>query len=187
MLASTRRWSTEKNGSSTRSRPAAARMFTLLAAKPQSMARHLPPAMRSGRPASGASRSTTAAGRRCCFSIWPDVKRLLYGAAKGYIGPLPRSRSSAAEVTRCLINPDRENAIMTTIKKFGPLVARILLAVIFIISGLGKIMGFQGTAGYIQSAGLPAPQLLTVIAIIVELGGGILLVIGWKARWAAAA
>ncbi|HZP94570.1 MAG TPA: DoxX family protein [Burkholderiales bacterium] len=76
---------------------------------------------------------------------------------------------------------------MTTIKKFGPLVARILLAVIFIISGLGKIMGFQGTAGYIQSAGLPAPQLLTVIAIIVELGGGILLVIGWKARWAAAA
>ena len=75
---------------------------------------------------------------------------------------------------------------MDIVKKFGPLVGRILLAVIFIISGFGKIMGFAGTAGYIQSAGLPAAQLGAIVAIIVELGGGILLVLGWKARWAAA-
>ena len=48
-------------------------------------------------------------------------------------------------------------------------------------------MGFAGTVGYIQSAGLPAAQLGAIVAIIVELGGGILLVLGLKARWAAAA
>lgn len=76
---------------------------------------------------------------------------------------------------------------MDLVKKFGPLVGRILLALIFIISGFGKIVDFQGTVGYIQSAGLPAAQLGAIVAIIVELGGGILLVLGWKARWAAAA
>jgi putative oxidoreductase len=52
---------------------------------------------------------------------------------------------------------------------------------------LGKLGAFAGTVGYIQSAGVPAAQLFAVIAIIIELGGGILLVLGWKARWAAAA
>ena len=64
---------------------------------------------------------------------------------------------------------------------------RILIALIFIKSGFGKITGFEGTVGYIASKGLPLPQIGAIIAIIVELGGGILLVVGWKARWAAAA
>jgi putative oxidoreductase len=76
---------------------------------------------------------------------------------------------------------------METIKHYGPLVGRILLGIIFVIAGLGKIAGFSGTVGYIQSAGLPAAQLLAVVAIIVELGGGALLILGWKARWAAGA
>lgn len=76
---------------------------------------------------------------------------------------------------------------MEIVRMYGPLVGRVLLALIFIIAGYGKITGFEGTVGYIQSAGLPAPQLAAVVAIIVELGGGIMLVIGWKARWAAAA
>jgi putative oxidoreductase len=76
---------------------------------------------------------------------------------------------------------------MDTVRKFGPLVGRILLALIFIISGFGKIMGFDATLGYIRSAGLPFAQLSAIAAIVVELGGGILLVVGWKARWAAAA
>src|SRR5262245_58909730 len=67
------------------------------------------------------------------------------------------------------------------------LVGRILPALIFITSGFGKITGFEGTVGYIASKGLPLPQLGAIIAIIVELGGGILLVIGYKARWAALA
>jgi len=68
---------------------------------------------------------------------------------------------------------------------YGPLVGRVLLALIFIISGFAKLTGFAGTVG-LYPIGRPAcPQLGAVIAIIVELGGGIMLVIGWKARWAA--
>ena len=67
------------------------------------------------------------------------------------------------------------------------LVGRILLAALFIISGFGKIGGFEGTAGYIASKGLPMPQVLAALTILVELGGGILLAVGFKARWAALA
>ena len=67
------------------------------------------------------------------------------------------------------------------------LVGRILLALLFIISGFAKIGGFDETSGYIASKGLPMPQVLTALTILVELGGGILLAVGWKARWAALA
>ena len=76
---------------------------------------------------------------------------------------------------------------MGTLSRFGPLLGRILIAFIFIFAGYGKITGFEGTVGYIASKSLPMPQLAAVGAIIVELGGGLLLVAGWKARWAAAA
>jgi putative oxidoreductase len=73
------------------------------------------------------------------------------------------------------------------LQRFGPLTGRLLIAFIFIFAGFGKVTGFEGTIGYIASKGLPLPFLAAVAAIIVELGGGIMLVLGWKARWAAAA
>ena len=76
---------------------------------------------------------------------------------------------------------------MQTIERFGPLAGRILIALIFVMSGAGKIAGFAGTVGYIASKGLPLPALGAVAAIIVELGGGLLLIVGWQARLAAAA
>lgn len=76
---------------------------------------------------------------------------------------------------------------MNALNQFGPLIGRTLIALIFVWSGFGKITGFEGTVGYIASKGLPLPQLAAIGAIIVELGGGILLILGWKARWAAAA
>jgi putative oxidoreductase len=76
---------------------------------------------------------------------------------------------------------------MNALHRYGPLAGRILIALIFVLSGFSKITGFDGTVGYIASKGLPLPQLAAIGAIIVELGGGILLVLGWKARWAAAA
>jgi putative oxidoreductase len=76
---------------------------------------------------------------------------------------------------------------MNALNRYGPLAGRILIALIFILSGFGKIAGFEGTAGYIASKGLPLAQLLTIVAILIELGGGLMLVLGWKARWAAAA
>jgi putative oxidoreductase len=76
---------------------------------------------------------------------------------------------------------------MNALQRFGPLVGRILLALIFVLSGFGKITGFDGTVGYIASKGLALPQIAAIGAIVVELGGGLMLVLGWKARWAAAA
>jgi putative oxidoreductase len=75
----------------------------------------------------------------------------------------------------------------TTTQNTAALVGRILLALIFITSGFSKITGFEGTVGYIASKGLPLPQVGAALAIAVELGGGILLAIGFKARWAALA
>jgi putative oxidoreductase len=76
------------------------------------------------------------------------------------------------------MNPNTQN--------LAALAGRILLAVIFLISGFGKVMGFDGTVGYIGTK-LPMPQVVAVLTIVVELGGGILLAIGYKARWAALA
>ncbi len=73
------------------------------------------------------------------------------------------------------------------VEQYGPLVGRILLSLMFIISGWGKITGFAGTAGYMASKGMPFPQLLLVGAIIVELGGGLMLLFGWNTRLAALA
>ena len=65
------------------------------------------------------------------------------------------------------------------------LVARICLAILFIVAGAGKAMAFAGTSGYLAKLGFPVPDVMTAIAIAFELGGGILLVIGWKTRWVA--
>jgi putative oxidoreductase len=65
------------------------------------------------------------------------------------------------------------------------LLGRVLLAVLFIWSGAGKLMGFGGAAGAIASKGLPLPQVLAALTILIELGGGLALAFGWKARWAA--
>jgi putative oxidoreductase len=54
----------------------------------------------------------------------------------------------------------------------APVVGRILMAAIFIISGIGKAFNPAGTIGYIQSSGLPFASLGLAIAIAVELGGG---------------
>jgi putative oxidoreductase len=66
-------------------------------------------------------------------------------------------------------------------------VARVLLALMFVLAGIGKLTGLEGTAGYIASKGLPAPMLLAVAAGVLELVAGVLIIIGWQARWAALA
>lgn len=69
----------------------------------------------------------------------------------------------------------------------GKPIGRVLMAVIFLTAGFGKLTSFQGTAGYIASQGLPMPQLVAALTIVLELGGGLMLALGWKARWAAVA
>jgi putative oxidoreductase len=66
-----------------------------------------------------------------------------------------------------------------------PFVGRALLALLFIPSGWAKIVGYSGVVGFIASKGVPFPELAAVIAIAAELGLGLLLLFGFKARWAA--
>lgn len=65
------------------------------------------------------------------------------------------------------------------------LLGRVLIALLFIPGGFSKIGGFEGTAGYIASKGIPLPEVCAAIAIAVELGLGLLLLVGWQTRWAA--
>ena len=68
-----------------------------------------------------------------------------------------------------------------------PLVGRILVATIFILSGLSKIGAPTATQGYIAAMGLPAPLLAYIGAIVMELGGGLLLLAGYRTKVVAAA
>ncbi|WP_245582535.1 DoxX family protein [Neorhizobium lilium] len=61
-------------------------------------------------------------------------------------------------------------------------VGRLLLAIMFILSGFGKIAAPEATQGFIASVGLPLPMLSYLLAIVVEIGGGILLVVGYQTR-----
>lgn len=67
------------------------------------------------------------------------------------------------------------------------LLARILLALMFILAGFGKLTGLAGTAGYIASQGLPMPMVLAVLVGVLELVGGLAIAIGLHARIAALA
>ena len=75
----------------------------------------------------------------------------------------------------------------TNLQNTTALVGRILLATIFVLSGFNKIGGFDGTVGYMASAGLPFASFLLVLTIAMELGGGLLLIVGWQTRWVALA
>jgi putative oxidoreductase len=79
-----------------------------------------------------------------------------------------------------------KDAMNDVIKQFSPLVGRILLAAIFLWSGIGKIGGFAGTAGYMASKGLPMVEVLLAITIVIEVGAALMLILGWKARLGAA-
>jgi putative oxidoreductase len=76
---------------------------------------------------------------------------------------------------------------MTPLQSTTVLVGRILLGLIFVLSGFAKISGFDGTAGYIASKGLPLPQLIAALTIAVELGGGLALMAGLYTRQAVVA
>ena len=75
--------------------------------------------------------------------------------------------------------------MMSSLQKPFSLLGRVLLAFLFIPAGFSKIGGIAGTAGYIASKGVPFPELAAAAAIGIELGLGLLLLIGWQTRWAA--
>jgi len=65
------------------------------------------------------------------------------------------------------------------------LLGRLMLAFLFLPAGVGKVLGFAGTVGYITSKGLPMPEVTAVIALLVEILGGLALIAGFQTRLAA--
>ncbi len=70
------------------------------------------------------------------------------------------------------------NAIVT-------LISRVLLSILFIPAGFGKLTAIAGTAGYFASKGLPLPTITAVIVGLVELLGGLAVLVGFQTRYAA--
>ena len=60
------------------------------------------------------------------------------------------------------------------------LIGRLFFSSMFLLFGYGKVTGYAGTVGYIDSLGLPAPGLFTVLAIIIEIGAGLLVLVGYQ-------
>ena len=71
-------------------------------------------------------------------------------------------------------------------KTYLPLVGRILLAVMFVASGVSKVLQPSMTEGYMAANGVPLVGLFLVLAILTEVGGGLSLVLGLLTRWGAA-
>ena len=62
------------------------------------------------------------------------------------------------------------------------LVGRVLIGALFIVAGFRKIMMFAGSVGYFTKLGFPAAEAMTVLSIVIEIGGGALLMLGWQTR-----
>ncbi len=67
------------------------------------------------------------------------------------------------------------------------LMARLLLALMFVLAGASKFADLGGTAGYIASKGLPLPMMLAFGTAALEVLGGLAIMFGWRARYAALA
>ena len=64
--------------------------------------------------------------------------------------------------------------------------ARILVVAIFVYTGISKLTHFDGTSHMIAEKGIPLAAVATAIAILIELGGAIAIIIGWQTKLAAA-
>jgi putative oxidoreductase len=70
-------------------------------------------------------------------------------------------------------------------KLLAILAARILISILFILAGFGKLTAISATAGWFGSIGLPMPTATTIVVGLVELLGGISVLIGFQTRIAA--
>ncbi len=70
--------------------------------------------------------------------------------------------------------------VMNNMQILATPVGRVLIAAMFVVSGLGKIFGYQGTAGYMEAMGVPG--VLLPLVILLEVGGGLAIIAGWKTR-----
>jgi putative oxidoreductase len=78
--------------------------------------------------------------------------------------------------------PDADVRTMAGVNDALLTVGRVFIAIMFILSGAEKFMDLSGSAAAIASKGLPAPQVAAVATAVLELGGGLLIVVGWQTR-----
>jgi putative oxidoreductase len=71
--------------------------------------------------------------------------------------------------------------------RYLPLIGRIMIGLPFAMSGLGKLAAYGPTTAMIAAVGLPLPPLAFIVAVALELGGGLLLIAGYQARLVAPA
>jgi putative oxidoreductase len=74
---------------------------------------------------------------------------------------------------------------MTSLEKYSDqaaFIGRLFFSSMFLLFAYGKLTGYAGTVSYMSSLGLPAPSLFTLLAIIIELGGGFLMLVGYQTR-----
>jgi putative oxidoreductase len=62
------------------------------------------------------------------------------------------------------------------------LVARLFMSSLFVLYGYFKLTGFAGTVAYMGRQGLPAPTIFAALSVIIELGGGLLILFGYQTR-----
>jgi len=76
---------------------------------------------------------------------------------------------------------------MTTNEPFRgwTVAARVLMAVIFLVAGVRKLMTYGATLGYFAKLGIPLADVVLPLTIALEIGGGLLLIVGWRVQWVA--
>lgn len=86
-----------------------------------------------------------------------------------------------------IVQPNLQEMAAPAIADWVSAIGRVALAALFLWSGYGKLAHMDGNVGYMKAYGFPAAELLIWPALAVELVAGTMLLVGWKARWAAVA
>jgi len=65
------------------------------------------------------------------------------------------------------------------------LLARVFIAALFLVAGTRKLLTYAATVGYMAKLGFPVPEAAAAISIVIEIGASLMLLTGWRTRWAA--
>ncbi len=86
-----------------------------------------------------------------------------------------------------IVLSSHQDKVPPALAEWASAIGRVALAALFLWSGYGKLAYMDGNVGYMKAYGFPAAELLIWPALVVELVAGTMLLVGWKARWAAVA
>jgi putative oxidoreductase len=126
-------------------------------------------------PANHEQASLTNCNRPC------TIARLLQGLARETAAIIDLGPYNAAWLSSFHLR----GSTMISLEKHSDtaaLIGRFFFSSMFLLFGYGKLTGYAGTLGYMGSLGLPAPALFTVLAIVIEIGAGLLVLVGYKTR-----